>query len=200
MASEYPMRTEGTVMDSCFYARGLCRKLCWEVACLARCANRRNYWLVVGVATVMILSAVGGMLSGARGATRYSLISTPAPAPPPPPRTRLAPNDRGYVRVETMSGSAGCSITAELVACQNFAGDWTSSSAGQQYPAASVSADGDFHWVQADLGALEGRVRLGYQTYDAVGWTIAASPAVTTFTNDHNGRGMSVSDQDVQPF
>ena len=185
-------------MDSCFYARGLCRKLCWEVACLARCAKRRNYWLVVGVATVMILSAVGGMLWGARDAVRYSLISTSTPAPPP--RTRLAPNDRGYVRVETMSGSAGCSITAELVACQNFAGDWTSPSVGQRYPAASVSADGDFHWVQADLGALEGRVRLDCQTYKAVGWTIAVGEAATTFTNDHSGHGMSVSDQDVQPF
>jgi hypothetical protein len=185
-------------MDCRAYARGLCRELYREVARLTRCANRRNLWLVVGVATVMILSAVGGMSSGGGGAVHYSLVSTSTPAPPP--GTRLTPNDRGYVRVETMSGSAGCSMTAELVACQNFAGDWTSTSGGPRYPSVSVSAEGDFHWVQADLGALEGRVRLGDQTYNALGWTIAAGPDATTFTNDRSGHGMSVRDQGVQPF
>jgi hypothetical protein len=63
-----------------------------------------------------------------------------------------------------------------------------------------VSADGDFHWVNADLGALEGRVTLDYQTYSASGWTIAATSDGTTFTNVSSGHGMSVSDQDVQPF
>jgi hypothetical protein len=63
-----------------------------------------------------------------------------------------------------------------------------------------VSADGDFHWVNAHLGALEGRVTLDYQTYSASGWTIAATSDGTTFTNVRTGHSMSVSDQDVQPF
>jgi hypothetical protein len=154
---------------------------------------------VVGVATVMILVVLGEKSSGARGAVHYGLVST-STAAPPPPGTVLTPNDRGYVRVETMSGSAGCSMTTELVACENFAGDWTSTSPGQQYPAVSVSAEGDFHWVQADLGELEGSVRLGDQIYNALGWTIAAHPDATTFTNDRSGHGMSVRDQGVQPF
>jgi hypothetical protein len=126
----------------------------------------------------------------------YRLISTSTPPAPP----ALAPNDRGYVRVETKSGSTRCSIAADLVACQTAADNWPGRPNGQHVHTASVSADGDFHWVNADLGALEGRVTLDYQTYSASGWTIAATSDGTTFTNVRTGHGMSVSDHDVQPF
>ena len=87
----------------------------------------------------------------------------------------------------------------ELVACQTASDSWRTTS-GQLYHTASVRADGEFHWVKADLGELQGRIRLDYQTYSAEGWTIVATPAETRFTNDRSGHGMSVSDQRVTPF
>ena len=124
-------------------------------------------------------------------------ISTTAPPIP------LPPNDRGYVRVEINSGSTGCSINSEIVACQTSANNWPAKgngANGQHFHTASVTAAGEFHWVEADLGALEGRVTLSNQTYSAQGWTIVAASDGTTFTNGSSGHGMSVSDQSVKPF
>jgi hypothetical protein len=142
------------------------------------------------IAAAAVLSAPGASSPG------YSLISTTAPPPPIP----LTPNDRGYVRVEVNSGSTGCSINSELVACQTSANNWPANPNGQHFHTASVNATGEFHWVEADLGALEGRVTLDNQTYSALGWTIVATSGGTTFTNGSTGHGMSVSDQSVRPF
>jgi hypothetical protein len=125
-----------------------------------------------------------------------NLISTAAPPSPTP----LIANDRGYVRVEINSGSTGCSINSELVACQTSANNWPVNANGQHFHTVSVSTAGEFHWVEADLGALEGRVTLSNQTYTAQGWTIAATADGTTFTNGNSGHGMSVSDQSVRSF
>ncbi|MGA8331250.1 MAG: hypothetical protein WB777_18425 [Mycobacterium sp.] len=104
------------------------------------------------------------------------------------------------MRIETKSESTGCSVTSELVACETFSDTWRSSVDGQPCRTASVSAGGEFHCVKADLGALQGRVTLDHQTYIAQGWTIVLSSKDTTFTNDHSGHGMTVSDQSVTPF
>jgi hypothetical protein len=120
----------------------------------------------VGKSGVMIVVAAAvlsaALLQGA-ASPDYGLISTSTQ--PAPPAIPVAPNDHGYVRVETKSGLTGCSIAAELVACQTSAGNWPSRPDGRRFHIASVSADGEFHWVDADLGALEGRVALEYQTY-----------------------------------
>ncbi|WP_156764896.1 hypothetical protein [Mycobacterium sp. 1081908.1] len=100
----------------------------------------------------------------------------------------------------TKSGSTSCSINAELVACQTAANNWPTTPGGRHYHAVSVAADGQLHWVEADLGALEGRVTLEFQTYTAQGWTIVATPDSTRFTNDRSGHGMSVGDQSVASF
>ncbi|WP_156661600.1 hypothetical protein [Mycobacterium sp. 852002-51163_SCH5372311] len=129
---------------------------------------------------------------------QYALISTATP--PASPAIPLPPNDQGYVRVQTKSGSTSCSINAEVVACRTNTNNWPTMPDGQHYPVASVNADGEFHWVNADLGLLEGKVTIDYQTYSAQGWTIVASPDGTKFTNDRTGHGMSVSTQNVTPF
>ena len=121
-------------------------------------------------------------------------------APQPPPAIPLTPNAQGYVRVETKSGPIRCSINAELVACQTAAGNWPRRPDGQPFHVASINGNGELRWVDADLGALEGRVTLDYQTYSAQGWTIVAGPDSTTFTNDRTGHGMSVSNQTVESF
>ncbi|WP_142274532.1 hypothetical protein [Mycobacterium scrofulaceum] len=144
----------------------------------------------------MTVTVVGCVRGGTPGG--YSLISTStAPAPPAIP---LTPNAQGYVRVETKSGSIGCSVNTELVACQTAANNWPTTQGGRHYHAVSVTSDGRLHWVEADLGALEGRVTLDFQSYTAQGWTIVATPDNTKFTNDRSGHGMSVSDQSVAPF
>lgn len=130
--------------------------------------------------------------------SNYSLISTTAP--PAAPAIPLPPNEQGYVRVQTKSGSTSCSINAEVVACRTNANNWPTMPDGQHYHVASVNANGEFHWVNADLGLLEGKVTLDYQTYSAEGWTIVASPDGTKFTNDRTGHGMSVSTENVTPF
>lgn len=128
----------------------------------------------------------------------YSLISTSTP--PAPPAIPLTPNAQGYVRVETKSGLTACSINTDLVACQTQADNWPMTPGGQHYHAVSVTSDGQLNWVEADLGALEGRVALDYLTYSGQGWTIVASSDNTRFTNDHSGHGMSVSTQGVTSF
>jgi hypothetical protein len=128
----------------------------------------------------------------------YHLAGTSAP--PAPPATPLAPNEQGYVRVQTQSGSIRCSIAEQLVACQTSTDNWFRHSDGRRFHTISLNADGDLQWVSADLGELAGRITLECQTYAAQGWTIAATAVDITFTNGRSGRGMSVSDEDVQPF
>jgi hypothetical protein len=43
-------------------------------------------------------------------------------------------------------------------------------------------------------------VRLEYETYRALGWTIVASPSSTRFTNDNTSHGADVSVEQVQSF
>jgi hypothetical protein len=125
----------------------------------------------------------------------YHLISTStAPTPPEP----LPPNDHGYVRVNT--ADIGCSITTDLVACETSSDSWPPHSDGRPYHCASVTSDGEFHLVDGDLGALEGKVALSARTYWAQGWTLTAGTDAITFTNDRTGRGMRVSPGAVQPF
>ena len=128
----------------------------------------------------------------------FSTISTSTP--PVPSVMALTPDDHGYVRVESKSGTTRCSIAADLVACQTSADDWPRHADGRPYHCASVTADGDFHWVDADIGALEGRITMDDQTYRGQGWTISATSGQTTFTNDRSGHCMVVSTAEVHPF
>jgi hypothetical protein len=54
--------------------------------------------------------------------------------------------------------------------------------------------------VIANLGSLEGRYTLNYQTYQALGWTIAADESGTTFTNNTTHHGVFVSIDSVRTF
>ena len=142
-----------------------------------------------GAALVILVAGCAG------GVTGHISTSTP----PVPSVAALMPND-GYVRVESKSGNMRCSIAADLVACQTSVDNWPRHADGRPFHCASVTADGDFHWVDADLGALEGRITMDYKTYRAQGWTISATSGETTFTNDRSGHGMVVSTAEVRPF
>jgi hypothetical protein len=89
---------------------------------------------------------------------------------------------------------------SDLIACETSSDSWPPRSDGQPYHTASVSSDGEFHLVDGDLGALEGKVALDPRTYWAQGWTIVAGTDAITFTNDRTCRGMRASLGGVQPF
>jgi hypothetical protein len=152
--------------------------------------------VLVWVTTSVLAAATEGC---ARDSAPMSHSQTSTAAAPDPSVIPLRPNDRGYVRIEIPATSVGCSINAELVACQHFSGAWHDPT-GRLRHTVSVSTGGEFHWVEADLGELQGRVSLGYHTYSALGWTIFAQPGVTRLVNDHGGHGMTVDAERVTPF
>jgi hypothetical protein len=147
---------------------------------------------VLAVATPLVAS-------GCESSVRYSLASTGTPATPSGP-VALAPNAKGYVRVQTKSESIRCSLTTDLVACQSSVADWPRHPDGTRFAAVSVTAAGDFERVDADLGQLAGLVTLDDRSYSAQGWSIAASGASIGFTNQRSGHGMSVDEDGVRSF
>lgn len=153
----------------------------------------------LGVATAGLCAAVAAALlsTAVTATTEYHLIATSTPPTPP---ASLTPNAQGYVRVTTASSAIGCSVAAALVACQTSSDGWPARSDGTPFHAVSVTAEGEFQFVDADLGALAGKVALSTRTYWAQGWTVAAEDDAISFTNDRSGHGMSVSERKVQPF
>lgn len=160
-----------------------------------------------------MLRALGVVAAGAGAAVAAALIpaavtavtAMPAFHPnatsaPPTTATSLNPNEQGYVRVTMAAQAIGCSITTALVACETSSDSWPPRGNGRPFHTVSVTADGELHFVDADLGALEGKVALSAGTYWAQGWTIAATDDAATFTNDNTGHGMRVSEQAVQPL
>ena len=64
---------------------------------------------------------------------------------------------------------------------------------------ATSPSGGTVHWVVGNLGDIP-TVTLGYQMYQAQGWTIDADPSGTRFTNNSTGHGMFVAVEGVQTF
>ena len=127
--------------------------------------------------------------------------STPPSTPPPtgqPGATTLPPDESGYVFIETKSGLTRCQISEAEVSCES---QFTNSVEVNGMPAngVSVTADGSMRWVVGNLGAIPA-VTLDYQTYRALGWTIAATTDGTRFTNDGTGHGMFVNTSGVEVF
>ncbi len=169
--------------------------------------------LAVGVLTAGCSTTVDGrpIASPGAGATEPSFPTPrpgPAPTAPPAPPTGptappagaipLPPNDSGYVFIETKSGRTRCQITSERVGCE---AEFTNSPMkdGQRANGVSVTSDGTVDWVLGNLGAIP-VVTIDYVTYDAQGWTIAASIDGTRFTNNRTGHGMFVSIDNVETF
>jgi len=130
-----------------------------------------------------------------------SPTSTPPSAPPStgqPGATTLPPDESGYVFVETKSGLTRCQISEAEVGCES---QFSNSVEVNGMPAngVNVTADGSMSWVVGNLGAIPA-VTLDYQTYRALGWTIAASSDGTRFTNDGTGHGMFVNTSGVEAF
>ncbi len=110
----------------------------------------------------------------------------------------MPPDDKGYVFIETKSGQTRCQIGTGSVGCE---AEFTNSPIkdGEHANGVSVSADGTVEWILGNLGDIP-TVTIDYRTYDAEGWTIAASENGTRFTNSRTGHGMFVSIEHVETF
>ncbi|MGO4441754.1 hypothetical protein AB4Z42_00210 [Mycobacterium sp. 2YAF39] len=134
--------------------------------------------------------------------TTPTTSATPPPSPPPPTNqpggTTLPPDESGYVFVETKSGKTRCQISREEVGCES---EFDNSIEVNGMPAngVSVTADGSMRWVAGNLGNIPA-VTLDYETYSALGWTIAADSDGTRFTNDGTGHGIFINTSGVEVF
>jgi hypothetical protein len=161
--------------------------------------------LVVGCS-----NTIGGEPMGSpnTGATKpsYPAVQPSVPPParspsqPPPPAgaVPLPPDGNGYVFIETKSGQTRCRITTDSVGCE---ARFTHSPIqdGEHANGVNVTAAGAVQWVLGNLGDIP-TVTIDYRTYDAQGWTIAATESGTRFTNKRTGHGMFVSIENVETF
>jgi hypothetical protein len=126
--------------------------------------------------------------------------SQPAPpsANPPAGAIPLPPDQNGYVFIETKSGQTRCQIDTDSVGCE---AQFTNSPMedGERANGVNITARGSVQWVVGNLGDIP-TVTIDYRTYDAEGWTIAASESGTRFTNKGTGHGMFVSVEKVDTF
>ncbi|MBS9532567.1 hypothetical protein KIH27_03080 [Mycobacterium sp. M1] len=139
-----------------------------------------------------------------------STSSVPAPTTPttPPAHPRqpgrpsdavpLLPNADGYVFIETKSGRTRCQISPDTVGCE---AEFTNSPLrdGEHANGVNITSTGTISWILGNLGNIPA-VTIDYLTYQAQGWTIAATVDGTRFTNDRTGHGMFVSIDDVTAF
>ncbi len=137
-------------------------------------------------------------------------VSTPTPpesptggptataAPGPGGEQTLPTDDSGLVYVETKSGKTRCQLSSDAVGCES---DFDNSPEidGERANGVKVTAGGNLTWIVGNLGNIP-TVTLDYQTYEAAGWTIAADPSGTRFTNDATGHGMFVATEGVDAF
>lgn len=134
--------------------------------------------------------------------TPTTTAPTPTPTTAPPtdtaPPADTLPSENGYTFIQTKSGLTRCQISANEVGCE---APFENSPTVDGSPAngVRVTADGDLQWILGNLGAIPATT-IDYQTYNAQGWTIAATEDGTRFTNDATSRGVFVSVQRVEAF
>src|SRR6202044_3893675 len=132
-------------------------------------------------------------------------IPSAAPSRPNPPSGNppasaipLPPDQSGHVFIETKSGQTRRQIDSASVGCE---AQFTNSPMqdGERANAVNITASGEAQRGPGNLGDTPTGT-IDYQTYDAAGWTIAASESGTRFTNEHTGHGMFVSIEKVDTF
>jgi hypothetical protein len=124
--------------------------------------------------------------------------SAPSSANPPAGAIPLPPDPNGRVFIETKSGETRCQIDSDSVGCEaQFTNAPTED--GEKANGVNITAAGEVQWVLGNLGDIP-TVTIDYKTYEADGWTIAATESGTRFTNEHTGHGMFVSIEKVETF
>jgi len=188
------------------------------------------FWVTAAaVGLSLSLVAVAAVLAYRHiGAERPTTVVAPTPpitatSPPPPPRPAAAPPPMqdstptmtvqpaspavvalptrgGSVFVRTRSGKTVCQMSAGDVRCNVDFLRPTPIVNGLPATGVMATARGSWQWLVGDPGDPEYQI-LGYgTTYRALGWTITPTSDGTTFINDANGHGMTVSVEGFTPF
>lgn len=124
----------------------------------------------------------------------------PAVVPETGDAATLAPNQYGYVVVQTAGGDTQCIVETTFIGCQTAGMRWPQHADGSgPYHGVRINTDGTGSWVDGNLGAAA-PTTLAERTYRAQGWTIVSSSSGLRFTNDDTGHGAVVSVAGVQPF
>ena len=134
-------------------------------------------------------------------------IPSRAPARPAPPSAAppvgaipLPPDQNVYVSIETKSGSTPSWSRSTTNCCMPCSSPNSPVQDGERANGVNITASGSVQWVLGNLGDIP-TVTIDYRTYDAEGWTIAASESGTRFTNKSStGHGMFVSVEHVDTF
>jgi hypothetical protein len=195
--------------------RRLVYEMFWERAKTARVSGRLV--LAALLMSAALVSGCSSLIHGkpvaapGAGPTEPSFpkarpsVPSPTPSRPAPPSANppagaipLPPDQNGYVFIETKSGQTRCQIDSDSVGCE---AQFTNSPIedGERANGVNVTATGSVQWVVGNLGDIP-TVTIEYRTYDAEGWTIAASESGTRFTNKNTGHGMFVSVEKVDTF
>lgn len=112
----------------------------------------------------------------------------------------IAPNQYGYVAVQTADGATQCIVQPAFVGCETAASNWPQHADGSgAYHGVRINSDGTGNWVDGNLG-LATPTTLASATYAAMGWTIVSDRSGMRFTNNATGHGAVVTPAAVQPF
>ncbi|AFM17459.1 hypothetical protein Mycch_2696 [Mycolicibacterium chubuense NBB4] len=146
------------------------------------------------------LKGYGFTVASFQSAALTQPAADPAAVVPTGEVVTLAPNQFGYVAVQSSTGDTQCIVDSAFVGCQTNATNWQQHADGTgPYHGVRINVDGTGSWVDGNLGAAA-PTTLADKTYRAMGWTVVATPSGLRFTNDSTGHGAVVSTAQVQPF
>src|SRR5271166_3675941 len=120
-------------------------------------------------------------------------------SPPPTNTVSLQPESRGYLAVESESGSISCLVQRDWIGCETPDTNWPLHEDGTPYHSVVGYADGSIKWADGQMGNLP-RTRIDDREYHALGWTIVAIEDGLRFVNKATGHGLCVTSRDVRGF
>jgi hypothetical protein len=178
-----------------------------------------RWWLAVVAVVVIGVLVIAAIIFGAdlfRGMTSHA--SKPQQPPGSPVQTTsqtiaapstsssaalspetLSPHSNGIVYVVTKSGKTQCQVSEESVICEAAFTKSPEINGKRANEVKVVAAGGDPQWSSVNA-AKQDNVTMDYKTYQAQGWTIAATVDGTRFTNQKSKHGVFVSIDSVQGF
>jgi hypothetical protein len=154
--------------------------------------------LVAGCQSDTQGTPVGSPQSPTKTAAPPTKAAPPSGPVSPPAAQVLAPDESGYVFIQTKSAQTRCQLDEQSVGCEaQFTN--TPLQDGVRANGVNLSADGSVQWIVGNIGDIPA-VTIDYRTYSAVGWTIDATSDGTRFTNQRTKHGMFVSIEKVETF
>lgn len=181
--------------------------------------GRGRWWIVIVAVVVIGACVIAAVVFGAelfRGMTSHASkpqnpssspaqITSTTSAPTStsssaaPNGETLSPHSNGIVYVVTKSGKTQCQVSEQSVICEAAFTQSPEINGKRANEVKVAAAGGDPQWSSANA-AKQDNFTMDYKTYQAQGWTIAATVDGTRFTNQKSNHGMFVSIDSVQGF